>query len=239
MTFLDHLIEFRARLIKCLFAVGLAMIVALIWAEPWVFRLALAPLRGRELMYLGLGEAFAARLALAFQVGCILAAPIIAYQIWAFVAPGLHANERRIAVKLAGISLILFAAGLAFGYFLILPVIVAFFLSFEIEGLRYGGALEPYLRLVAGLLLSAGIVFQLPLLLLGLIQSGLVTRKSLARQRRYWILGIVTVSAVLTPTGDAATLALFAIPIWLLFELTLLLARFAAPSEHKLKPVSP
>jgi sec-independent protein translocase protein TatC len=232
MTLLDHLIEFRARLIKCLLAVGLAMIVSFIWAEPWIFRLAIAPLRGRELMYLGLGEAFSVHLMLAFQIGCILAAPMIAYQVWAFIAPGLYANERRIAVKLAGISLLLFAAGLAFGYYLILPVIVEFFLSFEVDGLQYGGAIEPYLRLVAGLLLSAGIVFQLPLLLLGLIKSGLVTRDSLVRQRRYWILGIVTVSAALTPTGDAATLALFSIPIWLLFELTLLLARLsAAPSR--------
>jgi sec-independent protein translocase protein TatC len=232
MTLLDHLIEFRARLIKCLLAVGLAMIVSFIWAEPWIFRLAIAPLRGRELMYLGLGEAFSVHLTLAFLIGCILAAPIIAYQVWAFIAPGLYANERRIVVKLAAISLLLFAAGLAFGYYLILPIIVEFFLSFEVDGLQYGGAIEPYLRLVAGLLLSAGIVFQLPLLLLGLIKSGIVTRDSLARQRRYWILGIVTVSAALTPTGDAATLALFAIPIWLLFELTLLLARLSsAPSR--------
>ena len=224
MTLIEHLIEFRARLIKCLLAIGGGMILSFAWAEPWLFRVALAPLKGRDLIYLGLGEAFSIHLTLAFQIGCFIAAPVIACQVWAFVSPGLYPNERRAAMRLAIVSFLLFAAGLGFGYFIILPIIVEFFLSFEVEGLQYGGAIGPYLSLTIGILLSAGIVFQLPLLMLGLLKSGLVTRETLARQRRRWILGIVVVSAALTPTGDAATLALFSIPIWLLFEMTLLLA---------------
>jgi len=225
MSILVHLIELRNRIIKSLIALGIGMAISFFWLEPIVFRAALLPLGKRELLYLGLGEAFSVHLTFAFYLGIVIAVPIIAYQVWAFVAPGLYPKEKSFAFRASFLSVILFATGAAFGYFFLLPTVVKFFLSFEADGLRYGGALEPYLSLVSGIVLGAGIAFQLPLLLLGLMKAGIVSREAIASRRRYWMFVIIIAGAILTPTGDAATLAVFCLPLWLLFEITLFIAK--------------
>lgn len=218
MTVLDHLVELRVRLIKSAVAVLVMTVLSFGWLEPIAFELARRPLGGRPLLYLGITEAFTVHLWFAFYLGLALALPIVAWQAWAFVAPGLHVHERRAVLKLTTASTGLFLAGASFGYTVLLPVVVQFFLSYEADGLAYGGALESYLKLVAGLLLGTGAAFQLPIILFGLMLSGVVTRKTLADQRGYWILAIVTAAAVLTPTSDVITQLLLAVPMWLLFE---------------------
>ncbi len=218
MSILDHLTELRSRLIKSALAVAVTTVIALGWLEPLAFEWVRQPLGDRKLLYLGITEAFTVHLWFAFYLGLILALPIVAWHAWAFVAPGLHLHERRAVLKLTVASSGLFAAGAAFGYFALLPVVVQFFLSYENSGLQYGGALESYLKLVAGLLLGTGFAFQLPIVLFGLMMAGIVTRRTLSEQRGYWILAIVIAAAVLTPTSDVVTQMLLAIPMWLLFE---------------------
>lgn len=208
------------------------MIVSIAFIERWAFSLALAPLGKRDLMFLGLGEAFVTHFSFSLYLGFFLALPVVAYQIWAFVAPGLYPAERRAALKLAIASSVLFTLGVLFAHFFLMPAIVEFFLSFEEPGLKYGGAIGPYLRLFAGVLAGSGLSFQLPLLLLALIKSGLLSAEQLSDKRRYWILGIVVAAAFLTPTGDLVTQSLLAFPMWLLFEGALLYARFTAPDKR-------
>lgn len=224
MNFWEHLIELRSRIIRSLLAVGMGMAISVGFLERHVFTLALKPLEGRNLMFLGLGEGFTTHLALAFALGVILALPVIAWQAWSFVAPGLYPGERRATILLAVSSTVLFATGITFAYWVLLPVVVRFFLSFEEPGLVYGGALGQYLRLVAGLVIGAGVAFQFPLVLLGLIKSGLISRRNLSKNRGYWILAIVTAAAILTPTGDIVTQLLLAIPMWLLYEAALVVS---------------
>lgn len=229
MTFIEHLIELRERIIKALIAVGVAMVISFFFVEPTAFEWALKPLAGRELLFLGIADAFTIHMTFALYLGFILALPVVAYQAWAFVSPGLYPNERAIAVKLASVSTLLFLAGAAFGYFLLMPVAVKFFLSFEAPNLnlRYGGALDPYLQLFAGILIGAGLCFQMPLIMIGLMKAGILSAKTAAEQRGYWILAIAILAAVLTPTGDMMTQCLLGVPMWLLFESAIIYARIA------------
>lgn len=201
------------------------MAISFAFLERWAFELALRPLGDRPMIFLGLGEAFTTHLGFALALGFILALPIVAYQIWAFVAPGLYPNERRAAQKLALASTVLFALGAAFSYFILLPIIVIFFLSYEVGNLQYAGAIGPYLKLFSGILIGGGIAFQFPLILLAGMKSGLITSEKISGKRGYWILGIVIASALLTPTGDVVTQLVLAAPLWLLFEVAILYGR--------------
>lgn len=223
--FWEHLIELRARIIKSLIAVCVGVVIAFMGLERLAFTAALAPLGSRKLMYLGIGEAFTTHLLFSLWLGALIAIPVIAYQMWSFVAPGLYDAERQAAVKLAACSTVLFIAGMAFGYFMMLPVVIHFFLSFESDSLIYGGALGSYLKMVAGILFGAGISFQLPLVIFGLIRSGVISADSIGHQRPYWILGITIVAAILTPT-DVLSMIMMAVPMWLLFEAGVFVARF-------------
>ncbi len=223
--FVSHLRELRLRTLVTLAAFVAALPLAAFFAEPWVFRRLLEPLGERQLLYLSLSEGFLVHWGVTWRVALVIALPVAAYQAWAFVAPGLYPRERRAAVGLAFVSILLFVAGAAFSFLAILPVAVLFFLSFESAGLRYAGAVSSYLEFAAGLILAGGFAFQVPLVMLGLMKAGLVERKTFARWRREWFLLLVVAGAALTPTGDAATLAAFCLPLWLLFESALLAAR--------------
>lgn len=225
MPFWSHLVELRERLLKSLAGIAVGVVLSIAFLERMVFDLALKPLGSRKLMYLGLAEGFTTHLFLSLIIGTILALPYVAYQIWAFVAPGLYPRERRVAVRLSFASTGLFFAGVLFAYFILMPVVVRFFLSFETDQLVYGGALGSYLKTFAGLLLGTGLAFQFPLVLLGLVRAGIVTPESLAAQRGYWILAIVTLAAVLTPTGDMMTQSLVSLPMWILFEGAVILSK--------------
>ncbi len=228
MTFLEHLVELRSRIIKSLLAVAVGMSLSYFLFEERVFEWALLPLAGRELMYLGIAEAFTIHLLFALYLGFVIALPVVAYQAWAFVSPGLYPRERSAAVKLATVSTLLFLLGAAFGYFLLMPVAVKFFLSYESANLKYGGALEPYLKLFAGILIGSGLCFQMPLVMIGLMKAGILSARSASEQRGYWILGIAILSALLTPTGDVMTQLLLAVPMWILFESAILYMRMTA-----------
>ena len=225
MSFWDHLIELRARLIKSILAAVFGMGISLIWLEEKAYELALRPLGDKQLMYLGLSEAFTTHLFLAMYLGLVVALPVIAYQMWSFVTPGLYPNERTAALSMSLVSTLLFIMGVAFAYFVLMPIVVMFFLGFEQPGLTYGGALGPYLRLISGILIGTGVAFQLPIVLFGLIKSGVVSVESIGKQRPYWFLGIVIAAAILTPTGDIVTQMTLAVPMYILFELALLAAK--------------
>lgn len=223
---LDHLIELRGRLLRCVFALGIAFAICLYFAND-IFGFLVRPLteafpegQGR-LVYTKLYEAFFVELKVALFAAFFISFPIIANQLWAFVAPGLYAKEKKAFLPFLIATPVLFTSGAALAYFVVMPTAFKWFLGFE--GERGGLKLEAlpgtgdYLSLVMQFILAFGISFLLPVLLMLLNRADIVSRKQLIALRRYVIVAIVALAAVITPP-DVVSQLMLAIPMLLLFE---------------------
>ena len=226
---LDHLLELRSRLLRCIVALGLAFCVCLYFADD-IFGFLVRPLT--EAFPAGQGKLVYTKLYEAFFVSF----PIIANQLWAFVAPGLYAKEKRAFLPFLIATPVLFVAGAALAYYIVMPTAFRWFLGFE--GTRGGLKLEAlpgtgdYLALVMQFILAFGISFLMPVLLMLLNRAGIVTRAQLAGARRYVIVGIVALAAVITPP-DVVSQLMLAIPMLFLFEGSLLMMRFSERRDAK------
>jgi len=238
---LDHLIELRTRLLRCVYALGLSFAVCMYFADD-IFGFLVRPLtqafppgQGR-LIYTKLYEAFFVELKVALFAAFFLSFPIIANQLWAFVAPGLYAKEKKAFLPFIIATPVLFTSGAALAYFIVMPTAFRWFLGFE--GTAGGLKLEAlpgtgdYLALVMQFILAFGISFLLPVLLLLLNRAGIVSREQLAKSRRYVIVGIFIVAAVATPP-DVVSQLMLAVPLLLLFEGSLLVMRFSERREAR------
>ncbi|HEX2221314.1 MAG TPA: twin-arginine translocase subunit TatC [Candidatus Limnocylindria bacterium] len=225
MTLLEHLEELRSRLIVSVVAVVLGAVVGLFLSEP-VLELLRRPLpdEGAELIVTRVTDAFAVRLKLAGFVGIVLAMPVILFQVWRFVTPGLTRHERRVVWPLLIVALLLFAAGVGIGY-AIIPYAVEFLLSFRIEGVPALLELPEYVGFVTTMMIVFGIVFEFPILLIGLARVGILDRRRLARGRRWAILAIVLFAIVATPGGDPISPIILSSVMYLLYEAALLVVR--------------
>ncbi len=232
---LDHLIELRTRLLRCVFALGVSFAVCMYFADD-IFGFLVRPLteafppgQGR-LIYTKLYEAFFVELKVALFAAFFVSFPIIANQLWAFIAPGLYAKEKKAFLPFLVATPVLFTSGAALAYYVVMPTAFRWFLGFE--GTAGGLKLEAlpgtgdYLSLVMQFILAFGISFLLPVLLLLLNRAGIVTRDQLARSRRYVIVGIFVVAAVATPP-DVVSQLMLAVPLLLLFEGSLVVMRFS------------
>jgi sec-independent protein translocase protein TatC len=184
-------------------------------------------------------EAFFIRLKVAALAGAFLSLPVILWQIWRFVSVGLTPKERRYALSLLPFSLILFVAGGAFAFFAILPVGVRFLLSYQTETLVPMISIGAYTSFATAFVLAFGLVFQLPVVILLLARIGIVTPATLAAGRRYALLAIVVASAVLTPGGDIFSQLLMAVPTYLLYEVSIWIARVVAPRSARQESLRP
>lgn len=234
--FLDHLIELRRRLIYALLALALGVAVCYPMA-PHIFQFLCEPLwqamgeeTGRRLIYTGLTEAFLTYLKLAFFGGFVLACPIILWQGWLFVGPGLYDQEKRLIWPFLIISPLLFILGASLAYYVVCPWAWQFFLSFELPvstgglSLQLEARMSEYLSLVTKLILAFGFCFQLPLVILGLSLVGVVSVETLKRQRKYAFLCIVVVAAIITPPDIISPLSLI-VPLYSLYEISISLVR--------------
>jgi sec-independent protein translocase protein TatC len=223
---LDHLIELRTRLVRCIMALAVAFAVCLYFADE-IFGFLVRPLteafpEGQgKLIYTQLYEAFFVELKVALFAAFFVSFPVIANQLWAFVAPGLYAREKKAFLPFLFATPILFVGGAALAYYVVMPTAFRWFLGFEgsvggleIEALPGTGN---YLGLVMQFILAFGISFLLPVLLLLLNRAGIVTRQQLAGARRYVIVGVFIVAAVVTPP-DPGSQVILAVPLLLLFE---------------------
>ncbi len=238
MTWIDHLKELRNRLMKASLAVlvGLVLGVAIVFLRNYAFLDVVAdhltpinPATGEKIVVQAIkpGEIFTNAMRVALGVGVALAMPVIVYQLLAYVAPGLTTRERRIIYLILPFVVLSFVAGLAFGWFITVPAAFRFLLVQGIGNFDVRPTVEFMLSLFTRLMLINGVLFELPLVVYSLIWLGVVERKTLAKYRRYSILIITIISAVVSPTGDATNLAFIAIPMYLLYELGLLMAWIA------------
>ena len=240
-SFVSHLVELRARLLKAVAAVLLVLVALLPFANKlygWLALPLIAHLpHGGTMIATEVASPFLTPLKLAFFVALFIAIPFVLYQLWAFVAPGLYRNERRLAVPILVSSVALFYLGCAFAYFLVLPAVFTFMTHVAPAGVAVMPDISHYLSFVLALFLAFGLCFELPVVLVILVALGVVTPAQLAGSRRYAIVGSFVVAAVLTPP-DVLSQTMLALPMCLLYELGILGARSLtrpAPAE----PVSP
>jgi sec-independent protein translocase protein TatC len=228
LPFTAHLEELRNRLIACFIAVGVGFVASYAFKEK-LFYILVAPLKqvmkeGDTLIYTHLPEAFFTFLKTALISGLMLASPIILYQFWMFVAPGLYDREKKMLVPILLLSTLFFVGGALFGYFVVFPFGFKFFLSFATDTIRPMPSMKEYLSFSAKLLLAFGIVFELPLVITFLARLGVVTVEFLRKYRKYAILLFFCGAAILTPP-DVVTQVMMALPLILLYEVSILGAR--------------
>jgi sec-independent protein translocase protein TatC len=238
MPFTEHLEELRHRLIICFIAVGAGFLISYFFAKQ-LFELLMLPLirvmpPGEKLIFTALPEAFITYLKVAFLAGIGLASPVIIYQLWRFIAPGLYRKERRMLLPIVLFSTIFFLGGALFGYFVVFPFGFKFFVSFATEYIRAMPSLSEYLGFAAKLLFAFGVIFELPLFVFFLARLGLITAAQLSHQRKYAVLVIFIVAAILTPP-DVFTQLLMAGPLWALYEISVWVAKIFG----KKKPAPP
>jgi len=228
IPFTEHLEELRKRLIVCFIAVGVGFVLSYGFKEK-LFQILTRPLirvmqTGDKLIFTGLPEAFFTYLKVAFLSGIILAAPVIFYQFWMFVAPGLYDKEKRLMVPVVVLSTVFFVGGAFFGYFIVFPYGFKFFLGFASETIRPLPSMREYLGFASKLLLAFGVVFELPLIITFLARLGMVSVSFLKKNRKYALLLFFVGSAILTPP-DVVTQIMMAFPLLLLYEISIIGAR--------------
>jgi sec-independent protein translocase protein TatC len=219
MSLVDHLGELRDRIFRSILAVVAGSAVGFYFAAQ-VRNFLLEPLPGGVAQVLGPGDAFAIQLRIAVVIGIILAMPVLLYQVWAFVAPGLTPAERRAARPWIPLALVFFALGVGIAR-LVLPFAVSFLLSFTDERLVANIAAGPYFDFVTTMFLAFGLVMEFPILLVGLSRVGILTSERLRASRRYVLLGIAIFAAVATPGGDLVSPFALGGTMYLLYELTI------------------
>jgi len=224
MSLVDHLAELRHRLALSLIAVAVGAVVGLFLA-PYAIKVLKRPIPG-PLRFTDLGGAFMIQLKLALVIGLVLAMPVVLYELWAFVAPGLTTEERRLARPWVPLALVFFFVGVAVAY-AILPFAAGFLLSFQIPGtLEPIITAETYFGFVTTLFIVFGLVMEFPIVLVLLSKVGIITSARLASNRRLVILGITVFAVVVTPGGDPISPSVLGVVMYLLFEFSIRLVRW-------------
>ena len=215
----DHLEELRRRVLIVFLSIGVLALFSFL-ASDFLMVVIKLPVKQElpDLFFFTPYEAFTVKLKISLAGGILLSLPIVFYHLWRFVSPGLYVRERNVILPIAAVSSVLFAFGVLFAYFLVVPFAIKFFLTFETATLVPLISVNAYLSLFFSLLLTFGIIFVLPVVLIGLISFGILNTAFLRCQRKWIVVLIFVFAAVLTPTVDIITQCLLALPLWLLFE---------------------
>jgi sec-independent protein translocase protein TatC len=229
MPFLDHLEELRWRILWSFGALVGGMAIAFVLLLKidliGIIERPVAPyLHGHKLVYTHPGDPFSIYLTASLVVGVILALPVILYQAWRFLSPALHRHERRIVIPLLGGAALLFLAGVSLAYGVVLPLALPWLMGFSTASLEPMLTIHEYADFVITLSLAFGVAFELPILILALTALGIVTPALLVRYRRHAIVGCVFIGAFLTPGDLVWTTIAMAVPLYFLFELSILLS---------------
>lgn len=235
MSFLEHLDELRRRIVNSCIAIGVGVVLTFAFIQR-IFDFLLAPTRsalpaGVKLIYTQPGEAFSLYVTVALIAGVVVAAPFIMFQVWMFIAPGLYSNEKRMAIPFVLFTTIGFLLGAAFNHFIAFPFMMRFFASFNTPDLAFMPKLEDVFGLYTKMLIGMGIVFQMPTVVYFLAKLKLITARFLAGHFKYAFLIIFILAAVITPTGDMMTQAIFAAPMVGLYLLSIFVAWLVGPKQ--------
>lgn len=228
MSFLEHLDELRRRLVYAILSAVVGFLAALLFIDR-IFGFVMRPLQavlpdGGRLIYTEPTEAFLLQLKVAALAGLVLAAPLIMWQFWLFIAPGLYANEKRFAIPFVFFSSICFIGGAAFSHFVVFPAAWSFLASFTTDYMEFMPKISSTFGLYARMLLAFGVIFEMPVLVLALARMGVVTAGFLFRHTKYAVLVIFIIAAIVSPTGDPVNQALMAGPMIVLYGLSILIA---------------
>ena len=228
LPFTGHLEELRRRLIICFIAVGIGFAGCYLFKER-LFAILMDPLvrvmqPGQNLIFTGLAEAFFTYLKVSFLAGLMIAFPVIIYQFWMFVAPGLYDKEKRLLIPIVFLSSVFFVGGALFGYFIVFPFGFKFFLGFATDIIRPLPSMKEYLSFSSKLLIAFGLVFELPLVITFLAKLGIVSVDFLKKNRKYALVIFFAGAAILTPP-DVVTQVMMALPLMVLYEISIVGAR--------------
>ncbi|MDP5210109.1 MULTISPECIES: twin-arginine translocase subunit TatC [unclassified Microbulbifer] len=234
--FIDHLIELRDRLLRILLVVVI-LFAGMVPFAAEIYDYIANPLQGRLLGDAGMiatevTSTFLTPFKTTFILAFFIAIPFVLYQAWAFIAPGLYKNEKRIAIPILMTSVVLFYAGIAFAYFVVFPILFDFFVGAAPADIKVMPDMRSYLDLVLKLFFAFGFAFEIPIATVLLIWSGAVDAKVLAQKRPYVIVGCFLIGMLLTPP-DVISQSLLALPMWLLFEVGILFGRWVKSSPGK------
>ncbi len=229
---MEHLEELRKRIVISMVALAVGAAACFIF-KGYLLAFLVTPLKGKKLITLSPAESFMTAFKVSIYVGILLSSPVIIYQIWAFVAPGLKTKEKRVVLYATIFTSLLFLGGVAFAWWLVLPRGLNFLLSYENSYFHAQIQASRYFSFVAMFMLGFGIVFELPALILTLARLGLVNSKQLAHNRRYAILAGAIISAALTPSQDAVSMIAMAVPFVLLYEISVQLSRVIQKPRRK------
>jgi sec-independent protein translocase protein TatC len=239
-TFISHLVELRDRLIRALVAVGVVFLALVNWARD-IYSLLAAPMlaalpQGGHMIATDVAGAFFVPMKVTMMVAFLIALPYVLYQAWAFVAPGLYQHEKRLALPLLVASVVLFFIGMGFAYFIVFPTVFAFINAFAPEGVAVMTDIDKYLSFVLTTFLAFGVTFEVPVAVIVLVRVGLVSIEKLKEIRPYVIVGCFVVGAIFTPP-DVLSQIMLAVPMWLLYELGIVMARvIGKPAEDDETP---
>lgn len=233
-SFLSHLFELRDRLIRALLSIGIVFVCLFPWAKE-LYSLLAQPLlatlpKGGQMIATDVVGVFLVPMKVALMVAFLIALPYVLYQVWAFVAPGLYAHEKRLALPLVAASVILFFTGMAFAYFLVFPTVFGFMSKIAPEGVAWMTDIEKYLSFVMTTFVAFGVTFEVPVIVVVLVRMHIVELATLKEWRPYVIVGAFVVGAIFTPP-DVISQLMLAIPLCLLYELGMLVARFVSNPE--------
>ena len=235
-TLISHLLELRDRLIKALMGVGLIFLPCMMYAND-IFSYVSQPLqeklpKGATLIATSVMSPFTTPFKLSFFIAAFIAMPWILYQLWSFVAPGLYRHEKRFAVPLLVSAILLFYVGVLFAYFFVFPVMFSFFASTTPKGVSMMTDINSYLDFVLVMFFAFGAAFEVPVAVVLLVITGIVKLEKLRENRGYVLLGIFIFAAMLTPP-DAVSQSILAVPMYLLYEGGLLMARILQRMKSK------
>jgi sec-independent protein translocase protein TatC len=233
-SFIAHLVELRSRLLNSVVAVLLIFVCLFPWASDLYTILAhplLARLpKGGQMIATDVTTPFFVPLKVALMAAFLIALPYILYQIWKFVAPGLYEHEKRLVWPLIISSTILFFCGMGFAYFVVFPVVFGFITSSAPQGVAVMTDIDKYLSFVLTMFIAFGITFQVPVAVVLSVRMGFITVEKLREMRPYMVVGAFVVGAIFTPP-DVVSQSMLAVPLWLLYELGILVANWVKPAE--------
>jgi len=230
LTFIGHLGELRRRVVKCVIALAITTVISFIFAEH-IFQILISPAGDINLIFIEMTEMIGTYMRLSLAAGIILAMPYLVYQLLMFVSPALTRREKKRVYLLLPWITLMFIAGVAFGYFILIPPATSFLMTFGSNIADPMIKIGNYISIVTRLLVASGAVFETPVIILFLARLGIVKAKMLSSKRRHAIVAAFILAAIITPTFDPINQSLVALPLIVLYEISIWLAKLVQPKE--------